>query len=86
MEKKCIIDHIRQGWDMANWAEDEPALRWLDDGQQDAIPQSAARVLGAERTAVLARQAEAGLDEGILSLCLPILFCIWNPYRYNKCK
>jgi hypothetical protein len=44
---------------MANWRRDEEAVRWLDDGQQDAIPQSAARVLGAERTAVLAQQAEA---------------------------
>ena len=26
---------------------------------------------------------KAGFDEGILSLCLTILFCMWNPYRYN---
>jgi hypothetical protein len=29
---------------------------------------------------------EAGLDEGILSLCLPILVCMRNPSRYSKCK
>ena len=35
--------------------------------------------------------AQAGFDEGILSLGLflslglvTILFCMWNPYRYNK--
>jgi hypothetical protein len=26
----------------------------------------------------------AGLDEGTLLLYLPILFCRWNPDRYNK--
>ena len=26
----------------------------------------------------------AGLDEGILSLCLPILVCMENPYKKNK--
>ena len=25
----------------------------------------------------------AGFDEDILSLGLNILFCMWNPYRYN---
>jgi hypothetical protein len=29
---------------------------------------------------------KAGLDEGLLSLCLPILVYRWNPYRHNKCK
>ena len=27
---------------------------------------------------------EAGLDEGILPLCIPVLFCIENPYKSNK--
>ena len=27
--------------------------------------------------------AQAGFDEGILSLGLNIFFCMWNPYRYN---
>ena len=26
---------------------------------------------------------QAGLDEGILPLCLPIFFYTWNPYSYN---
>jgi hypothetical protein len=26
---------------------------------------------------------DARLDEGILPLCLPILVCMRNPYRYN---
>eukprot|EP01051_Picozoa_sp_SAG22_P004479 SAG22_NODE_242_length_14104_cov_13.581935_4_plen_781_part_00 len=39
---------------------DGHVVRWLDDfpHQQDAIPLSTARVLGAERTSVLAQQAE----------------------------
>ena len=58
-----IGHHIEAGWD-TDWAGDTAAVQWLDDfpGQQDAIPIAAARVLGAERTSVLAQQAEhAGL-------------------------
>ena len=29
---------------------------------------------------------EAGLDEGLLSLSLPILVCMENPYSYKKCQ
>ena len=34
--------------------------------------------------AALVRFGLAGLDEGILSLCLPILVCMQNPYKKNK--
>ena len=30
------------------------------------------------------RRVMAGLDEGILSLYLPILVCMENPYKKNK--
>ena len=29
---------------------------------------------------------KAGVDEGLSSLCLPILLCTWNPCRYNNCQ
>jgi hypothetical protein len=32
----------------------------------------------------LMSKLEAGLDEGILPLWLPSLFCMWNPYINNK--
>jgi hypothetical protein len=28
----------------------------------------------------------AGLDGGILALCLPILVCMESPHRYSKCQ
>eukprot|EP01052_Picozoa_sp_SAG31_P046152 SAG31_NODE_8709_length_1401_cov_1.407066_2_plen_318_part_01 len=53
-----IVFHIREGWDTTRWNQDRGALCWLDDKHHDAIPQAAARVLGSQRTQILAEQAE----------------------------
>jgi ankyrin repeat protein len=37
-------------------------------------------------TAVHCAALRAGLDEGLLSLTLPILFYMDNPYRCNECQ
>ena len=58
--------HIRESWDLErpDWDTDTQGLSWLDDFPrgQDVVPISTALVLGFERTATLARQAEAAGD------------------------
>ena len=56
-----IAEHVRGAWDIDRFAEDEEAVKWLDDfpTQQDAVPMAAAHVLGVDRTTTLAEQAEA---------------------------
>jgi hypothetical protein len=52
--------HIRAAWE-PQWADDDQALRWMDDFTmcQDAIPLAVAMVLGTTRCIQLARRAEA---------------------------
>jgi tetratricopeptide (TPR) repeat protein len=61
--------HIKHGWaEGADWASDEDAIRWLDDCNdseqvsQDVVPLAAARFLGTERVAELAKRAESSGD------------------------
>ena len=49
------------------------------------VPDSDSWMACRELTA-LTGAVPAGLDEGILSLCLPIIFCMRNPHMYNSCQ
>jgi hypothetical protein len=65
-----ISHHIELGWDLARFAEDRAAVRWLNDftTRQVAVPLAAAHVLGVDRTVALAQLAEAAGELWLASL------------------
>ena len=63
-------------------------IAWNPEGQKASawlsIPVSGAAYTVTDLATKATVPAQAGLDEGILSLCLPILVCMENPYKKNK--
>ena len=57
---KHVAHHIKQATCPEDWESDADVLSWLDDyaKMQDAIPLAVAELLGVQRVAQLARQAE----------------------------
>eukprot|EP01052_Picozoa_sp_SAG31_P030463 SAG31_NODE_3127_length_4646_cov_6.057620_1_plen_623_part_00 len=57
---KEIAGHIKEGWDLARYADDRASVVWLDDfpTQQDVVPLAATHVLGITRASALAEEAE----------------------------
>jgi hypothetical protein len=68
-----------------------PGELFVDAGAHIGLHVLAAAAAGAEVVAFEALPAnqallQASLDEGLLSLCLPILYYLWNTYSYNTCQ